>query len=358
MEEAGIQTGKNIELMRYEEESLIKHCDLVATVSARDAFEAKKLGASNTVVIKEPVLPLDLGKSYDKSKRIFFIGSDSPINRNAISYFLDSIWPLVLAKEADAVFCVAGGICASLSGQEKNIEIQGYTDDLANSYRNADIAIAPIKVKTGIYIKVLEAMSHQTPLVASPEANWGLEIPDGIISIAASPELFAEKILLLLGSPELRRDYAEKAFSFVRDHFSEKEVFTDFIKILSELKNDRHFLGTEIIKESSAIKTENILRQLKESGLSKVALYGAGKHTLRLLQQVRWGSLKPCAVIDDSPVGKSIMGIEVSTPDALFSKNSKIQALIISSDAHEKEMYHKIMKLKGNHPLEVFTLYM
>lgn len=69
-------------------------------------------------------------------------------------------------------------------------------------------------------------------------------------------------------------------------------------------------------------------------------LYGAGQHTKRLLEKDSFQP-RPEVIFDDDPPDKNIMGVRVEKPGSL----TDIQAVVISSDAHERRLYQRAQEI-------------
>ena len=99
------------------------------------------------------------------------------------------------------------------------------------------------------------------------------------------------------------------------------------------------------------------LRELGESGSSRIALYGAGAHTKRLCDAIR-GTERIVAIVDDrahEPDGPDefIGGVPVVSPGEVG--RLPIDGLIISSDEHERDMLERARTWAGRIPIR--TLY-
>lgn len=68
----------------------------------------------------------------------------------------------------------------------------------------------------------------------------------------------------------------------------------------------------------------------------RIALYGAGRHTLPLVRQPwQWHDVRVVAIIDDDPRTTHLRGVPVIRPEQVPGHLDPIQAIVISSDAHE-----------------------
>lgn len=81
------------------------------------------------------------------------------------------------------------------------------------------------------------------------------------------------------------------------------------------------------------------LPQLLERGVRTVALYGAGKHTQRLLKLTHLKPLRIACIVDDRSTATPLDGIPVVPPQKIGEYS--IDALLISSDANEEALAQK-----------------
>lgn len=76
--------------------------------------------------------------------------------------------------------------------------------------------------------------------------------------------------------------------------------------------------------------------QLLAQGCRRVALYGAGRHTSRILRKTDFHPLELQCIVDDQPRRARLYGIPIVTPDQAERMN--LDALILSSDAYEQQL--------------------
>ncbi|MEM9660674.1 MAG: methyltransferase domain-containing protein [Planctomycetota bacterium] len=91
-------------------------------------------------------------------------------------------------------------------------------------------------------------------------------------------------------------------------------------------------------------------KRCSQAGWTTIALFGAGQHTRRYIRQPwRWRGVRVAAVLDDAPRVDSIDGVPVVLPADM---PGGIDAVVISSDAHEPRLYHRAMDaLDGRAPV-------
>lgn len=91
---------------------------------------------------------------------------------------------------------------------------------------------------------------------------------------------------------------------------------------------------------------------VKRLGRNELYLYGAGRHTLRLLKEGHFAKI--AGIIDDSPSAESMMGIPViSSGDYKYSPDHSI---LVSSDIYEQDMLGKALSKGWDSVFGMYTL--
>lgn len=103
-----------------------------------------------------------------------FLGSDNPINVSALQWFIEAVMPLVRAEEPRFRLKVVGSVCKAI-GVVDGVEKLGFVDDLADAFSQASVNVNPIRMGTGVNIKLLDAMMYGMPCVSTRTGARGLE---------------------------------------------------------------------------------------------------------------------------------------------------------------------------------------
>lgn len=158
---------------------------------------------------------------------IFFSGNFlyAP-NRDAVRFFLKEVFPQVRRAVPEATLTIAGNGARKFAERDLFSISEGqfqrfdFAPELRPHLARASVAIAPIRIGAGVSNKLLEAFAVGTPIVSTRMACGDLPCRDGEhLFLADDAVLFAERIVLLLRSPELRRAMAAKAQTFVRANY-------------------------------------------------------------------------------------------------------------------------------------------
>tara|TARA_B110000467_G_C18302024_1_gene472033 strand:+ start:201 stop:1475 length:1275 start_codon:yes stop_codon:yes gene_type:complete len=150
---------------------------------------------------QEPLVP--------KKPFISFTGAmDYWANIDAVLWFVEQVWPLILDKEPQAIFCVVGGNpsndVVALAKNNTNIVITGRVHDVRPFIAQATCVVAPLQIARGIQNKVLEAMSLNKAIVVTSMAMEGInsDVGDGVV-ICDKADTYAQACLAFLNKQEL-----------------------------------------------------------------------------------------------------------------------------------------------------------
>ena len=177
---------------------------LTLTPFDRQAYEALGIGRIESLDVPLPDLPAQLPALEGES--IAFLGSvDYAPNRDALAWFLADIFPAVLQRfPAARVQVFGGGDRGGL--RSPNVDFLGRIPqgEFARALGGAALGIAPIRLGTGVKVKVLDMMWHGLPVVSTRLASRGTPAEHGAALIADTPTAFAEAVCELLGSRSRR----------------------------------------------------------------------------------------------------------------------------------------------------------
>ena len=140
-------------------------------------------------------------------------------NVEAALWFLAQVWPRIRAARPAAQFWLVGRdpAAALLAHDGQNgVTVTGTVDEPALWLARATVCIAPIRAAAGLQNKLLEALAMGKAMVATPEANEGIQaVPDRDLIIEGPPDAFARAVLELLADPARRRALGAAGRAFV-----------------------------------------------------------------------------------------------------------------------------------------------
>jgi glycosyltransferase involved in cell wall biosynthesis len=153
---------------------------------------------------------------------LLFLGSFRHLpNVEALSWFVNDVFPLIRTKEARARLIVVGSDPPPRHSlrESEAIDLVGFVEDVQEPLRRYGLFMCPILSGSGVRVKLLEAFAAGIPVVSTRLGAEGLADVDGeICALADSPQDFADHVVALLNDPQRARTMAERA----RDEVSSK----------------------------------------------------------------------------------------------------------------------------------------
>lgn len=174
----------------------------------------------------------------DEDLRLVFLGDMStPPNNDAVKYFVEKIYPLVL-KESDIKLYIVGrnptDYIKSLSCED--IIVTGSVDDVRDYLTKNTIFISPMISGTGIKNKILEAMSMNLAVISTSCGISGIDAINEIEYLCADNEMdFKDSIIKLANDDEYREFLGKNARLFVESKYSWKNSSNKLKKIIKNI---------------------------------------------------------------------------------------------------------------------------
>ena len=96
---------------RAEEQRGLDRFDVILAIQENEAAFYRSLTDRPVVTVGHLLPVADLGPP-PPAPAVLIIGSDNPINIDGVRWFLDDVWPRVLARVPDATLQIVGRVCA------------------------------------------------------------------------------------------------------------------------------------------------------------------------------------------------------------------------------------------------------
>jgi glycosyltransferase involved in cell wall biosynthesis len=200
----------NWKKLEKEERACWRRFDGVALTSARDeAMLHQSEPATPTAVVPNAVdletfVPNDTPRD---EASLLFLGAISYFpNTDGLLFFLDSIFPRIVALRPDVHLRVVGMSPPEsvLARRAPNIEVTGFVEDPLPYLDRASVFVVPLRVGGGTRLKIVEAMGKGKAIVSTRIGAEGIDvIHEKHLLLADTPDEFAAQVVRLLGDPEL-----------------------------------------------------------------------------------------------------------------------------------------------------------
>jgi glycosyltransferase involved in cell wall biosynthesis len=150
-------------------------------------------------------------------------------NVEAALWFLTQVWPRIRgAKPAARFFLVGRDPTPALLAHDgrDGVTVTGTVDEPADWIARGTVCVAPIRAAAGLQNKLLEALAMGKAVVATPEANEGIQALAGeALLLAREPASFAAAVLELLGDANRRRALGLVGRAFVEARWTWEAPF-------------------------------------------------------------------------------------------------------------------------------------
>ena len=236
---------QNKRLKRFELNAF-QQLDAIVPITDKDLLEFKNLGFNKSLYAC--ITGVDI-KEYqnknnitEKSKTIFYFGSmDWLPNQEAVNWFLANCWDQVHAAVPEARLIIAGrGMPLEFFHINKpNVLIVENVENGKTFFQQHQIMIVPLWSGSGLRIKIIEGMSYGKAIVSTSIGAEGIHYTSKKnILIADSAEDFANDVIALLQSNELRKELETNAANFSKEEFDNMKVVSGLITFLKSLVNE------------------------------------------------------------------------------------------------------------------------
>ena len=172
----------------------------------------------------------------DIKYELVFIGNLSYIpNIEAANFIAKKILPKLLKKLPNIKILIAGSNPSTrvLKLANKNIEVQGWVEDIRKTYSSGKIFFAPMNIGSGLQNKLLEAMSVGIPCITSELSNRSLKAVDKKnILIGNSVNEYVNHIISLLKDEKKIKKIGDGGRKYVIENYNWKTANHKLLKLL------------------------------------------------------------------------------------------------------------------------------
>ena len=207
-------------LDRDNEMALLDQADAVIAIQADEGGTVSRLLPHKQVILAPMAVAAVAGPQPGEDDTVLFVGSNTLPNIDGIAWFLREVWPALLERRPRMRMQIAGTCCGSLQAVPRNVVLLGRVDDLEQVYRRAGIVISPLRLGSGLKIKLVEAMGRGKAVIATETTLQGVgEQVEGAVLRADTPAEFLAAFERLLDGTARSR-LGARALDAAHRHFS------------------------------------------------------------------------------------------------------------------------------------------
>jgi glycosyltransferase involved in cell wall biosynthesis len=179
--------------------------------------------------------------------RFLFLGSaEHGPNRDALEWLITKIWPEIVRQMPSARLVVVGDWKekSRIGFTDPSVTFLGYVRDLASTLRGA-IMLVPLRIGSGIRVKIMVAMGQGVPVVSTSVGCEGLQVSDGEELLVRDGESeFAAAAIRLARDHDLWHKMSSAGLSSLIQHYSPANVRRRRNEIYAALTKSERLLHT------------------------------------------------------------------------------------------------------------------
>jgi len=202
-------------LSRDAERHALRDVGNVIAIHWDDADEFRRLVPDAQVIVVPVTIDLPtqpVQPSVANGSRCVFVGSGSFHNVDGIEWFLEQVWPAIRATVPHATLDVYGTVCQRLGHVPAGVTLHGVVADIARAYDGAALAVVPLRIGSGLKVKLVEALVFGVPTVTTSVGAQGLRgVAPRPFELADAAEDFADRCITVLQSASLRAELSASA---------------------------------------------------------------------------------------------------------------------------------------------------
>src|SRR5205809_79351 len=187
---------------------------------------------SNIVDIPGSNTPFALRRDW-----LFIGGFQHTPNIDAVTFFLNEIYPLVRHRLPGAKFYIIGDKAPPevVAMANENVIVTGLQTDVRPFFESARLSVAPLRFGAGVKGKINQSMAFGVPVVATSLAVEGMDLTDHEdVLVADQPEDFARAVIELYESEELWSRLSRNSIAKTRALYSVEAARERLSFLLSE----------------------------------------------------------------------------------------------------------------------------
>ena len=174
------------------------------------------------------------------TSRLTFVGSEGHYpNLDAVVWFCQEIAPCLRNQNFHFTFQVVGPWRSSYVKELQiscpELELVGYVEDLHN-FLNGSIVLVPIRIGSGMRMKILDAVSSKAPFVTTTKGVEGIDFHhEEECLIADSASDFASAVIRLTGDEGLQVKLANQAVEQLQKFYNPPEMLDRRLAVYNQI---------------------------------------------------------------------------------------------------------------------------
>lgn len=215
----------------FEVQSLNKF-DLLVPITERDGHVFEFLGNDAPKCVAPVGIDLEnyrFKAPVDYQPELAFIGSlDWMPNQEGIDWFLQKVWPRLIAKNPDLKLHIAGRNAPDNYQHKvhrKNVVFHGEVENAVEYLEKYAFMVVPLLSGSGMRVKIVEGMATGRVVFTTSIGAEGLNAANREnIFIEDDPEKMADTIAEVISDTDLVQQVAKNARNFIKENFDNTKI--------------------------------------------------------------------------------------------------------------------------------------
>ena len=230
----------------FEHTLAVSEIDRSALLSALGSNGEKAIVESKITVIPIAVDTQQLQplQRQENSKRIVTLGTlHYPPNADGIRWFMNEVFPIVLAEEPGAHLTIIGknppaDFLEQAGKDAQHLRVTGYVEALDPYLAEAAIMVVPVRAGGGMRVRILEAFARGIPVVTTTVGLEGIDARDGQeVIVRDDPLSFARAVVDLLRQPERQAQLAGAGRRLAVDRYDWQAALKTLDGVYDQIEN-------------------------------------------------------------------------------------------------------------------------
>ncbi|HEX7415031.1 MAG TPA: glycosyltransferase family 4 protein, partial [Bacteroidia bacterium] len=170
---------------------------------------------------------------------VFHFGSmDWMPNEEAVLWFVNNVWEMVVRKIPQAKFYIIGRGMSQriISLNKSNVVVIGKIEKAEKVYHQYSVMVVPLLSGSGMRIKMIEGMAYEKPIISTSIGAEGIAVTSGKNCLLADNcDDFSNAIIELLTNQDKRTSLQKEARNFIEQNFENKTLVSHLVNFYRSL---------------------------------------------------------------------------------------------------------------------------
>jgi len=231
---------KEAQKLRTDELWLTEHADAVTVVSTSEKDVLQSACPHASFFRISNIHPFHKRHALSPERKDYlFIGDflHEP-NRDAVTHFIESIFPHVKELLPDQKFIVIGKDPPDIlrKYEKDGVQLLGHVPTIDDIFHKVTLSIAPLRFGAGVKGKITMSMQYGVPVVTTSIGAEGIPGEHGKdFFVADDPKAFAEAMQTLFRDPLLWKEMSQRSQQIIMKNFSEYAARRELMRMMQHL---------------------------------------------------------------------------------------------------------------------------